>query len=67
MASVTYSHVYRRWGDVVAVNDFNLDVADKEFMVFVGPSGSVSYTHLDVYKRQTPHCPGRTSSCWSRR
>ena len=23
---------------VVAVHDFNLDVADKEFIVFVGPS-----------------------------
>ena len=46
MASVTYSHVYRRWGDVVAVNDFNLDVADKEFMVFVGPSGCGKSTSL---------------------
>jgi multiple sugar transport system ATP-binding protein len=46
MASVTYSHVYRRWGDVVAVNDFNLEVADKEFMVFVGPSGCGKSTSL---------------------
>ena len=46
MASVTYSHIYRRWGDVVAVNDFNLDVADKEFMVFVGPSGCGKSTSL---------------------
>ena len=46
MASVTYSHVYRRWGDVVAVNDFNLDVADKEFVVFVGPSGCGKSTSL---------------------
>ena len=46
MASVSYSHVYRRWGDVVAVNDFNLDVADKEFMVFVGPSGCGKSTSL---------------------
>ena len=46
MASVSYSHVYRRWGDVVAVNDFNLEVADKEFMVFVGPSGCGKSTSL---------------------
>ena len=24
---------------VVAVHDFNLDIEDKEFIVFVGPSG----------------------------
>jgi multiple sugar transport system ATP-binding protein len=46
MASVTYSHVYKRWGDVVAVNDFNLDIADKEFMVYVGPSGCGKSTSL---------------------
>mgnify|MGYP000657416434 CR=1 FL=1 len=24
MASVTYEHVFKRWGDVVAVNDLNI-------------------------------------------
>ena len=46
MASVSYRHVYKRWGDVVAVNDFNLEIADKEFMVFVGPSGCGKSTSL---------------------
>ncbi len=46
MASVTYRNVYKRWGDVIAVNDFNLEVADKEFMVFVGPSGCGKSTSL---------------------
>ncbi|HEY8921598.1 MAG TPA: ATP-binding cassette domain-containing protein, partial [Candidatus Limnocylindria bacterium] len=40
MATVTFDHVFKRFdGDVVAVNDLNLQVADGEFLVLVGPSG----------------------------
>ena len=39
MASVTYENVTKRYGDVIAVNNLNIEVADKEFLVFVGPSG----------------------------
>ncbi|MEA1996563.1 MAG: ATP-binding cassette domain-containing protein, partial [Gemmatimonadota bacterium] len=46
MASVTYEHVYKRWGEVTAVNDLTLDIADKEFMVYVGPSGCGKSTTL---------------------
>jgi multiple sugar transport system ATP-binding protein len=46
MASVTYEHVFKRWGDVVAVNDLNIEIADKEFLVFVGPSGCGKTTSL---------------------
>ena len=46
MASVTYDHVYKRWGDVIAVNDLSIDIADKEFLVFVGPSGCGKSTSL---------------------
>src|ERR671921_668493 len=46
MASVTYDHVYKRFGDVVAVNDLNIHVEDKEFLVFVGPSGCGKTTSL---------------------
>jgi len=46
MASVTYDHVYKRFGDVVAVNDLNIHVADKEFLVLVGPSGCGKTTAL---------------------
>jgi multiple sugar transport system ATP-binding protein len=46
MASVTYDHVYKRFGDVVAVNDLNVHVEDKEFLVFVGPSGCGKTTSL---------------------
>jgi multiple sugar transport system ATP-binding protein len=46
MASVTYRHVYKRFGDVTAVKDMNIEVADKEFLVFVGPSGCGKSTCL---------------------
>ena len=46
MASVTFEHVYKRWGDVTAVNDLNIHVEDKEFLVFVGPSGCGKTTSL---------------------
>jgi multiple sugar transport system ATP-binding protein len=41
-----YDHVYKRFGDVTAVNDMNIDVADKEFLVLVGPSGCGKTTAL---------------------
>ncbi len=46
MASVSYEHVYKRWGEVTAVNDLTLDIEDKEFMVYVGPSGCGKSTTL---------------------
>ncbi len=46
MASVTYDHVTKRFGDVVAVNDLNLEITDKEFLVLVGPSGCGKSTSL---------------------
>jgi len=46
MASVKFEHVYKRFGEVVAVNDLNIDIADKEFLVFVGPSGCGKTTSL---------------------
>ena len=47
MATVTFDHVYKRFpGDVIAVNDLNLQVADGEFLVLVGPSGCGKTTAL---------------------
>src|SRR5512141_2653039 len=46
MASVTFDHVFKRYGDVTAVNDLNIHVEDKEFLVFVGPSGCGKTTSL---------------------
>ena len=47
MASVKLTNVKKIYGkDTVAVQDFNLDIADKEFVVFVGPSGCGKSTTL---------------------
>ncbi len=47
MASVVLKNIYKKYpGGVTAVNDFNLDIADKEFVVLVGPSGCGKSTTL---------------------
>ena len=47
MADVTLRHVYKVYeGSVRAVNDFDLNIKDKEFVVFVGPSGCGKSTTL---------------------
>jgi len=46
MASVTYDHVFKRFGETTAVNDMNVEIADKEFLVLVGPSGCGKTTAL---------------------
>ncbi len=46
MATVTFDHVTKRFGEVVAVSDFTLDIRDGEFMVLVGPSGCGKTTCL---------------------
>ena len=46
MASVTYDHVYKKYGEVIAVNDLNIQIEDKEFLVLVGPSGCGKTTAL---------------------
>jgi multiple sugar transport system ATP-binding protein len=39
MARVELDRVNRRWGSFVGVQDFSLDIADREFVVLLGPSG----------------------------
>ena len=46
MASVTYNHVTKRFGDFEAVKDLNIEIEDHEFLVFVGPSGCGKTTSL---------------------
>lgn len=46
MASVTYDHVTKRYGETLAVEDLNIQVEDGEFLVFVGPSGCGKTTSL---------------------
>jgi len=53
MASVTFEHVYKKFGDVIAVNDLNITIADKEFLVLVGPSGTGKSTLLRCINQLT--------------
>src|SRR6478672_6646298 len=46
MASVTFEHVVKKYGDVLAINDLNIEIRDKEFLVLVGPSGCGKSTAL---------------------
>jgi multiple sugar transport system ATP-binding protein len=46
VAEVVLESIYKRFGNVTAVKDFSLHIADEEFMVFVGPSGCGKTTTL---------------------
>ena len=39
MAQIRLKNVSKRWTNFVGVNNFNLDIADQEFLVLLGPSG----------------------------
>jgi len=39
MAEIELKNITKRWGDFVGVDDFNLTIADEEFLVLLGPSG----------------------------
>ncbi|MDX1534595.1 MAG: ABC transporter ATP-binding protein, partial [Thermoplasmata archaeon] len=46
MAQVLIRDMTKRFGDVVAVDQLNLDIKDNEFVVFLGPSGCGKTTSL---------------------
>ncbi len=46
MANVTFKNVSKMFGDFVALNDLDIEINDKEFLVLVGPSGCGKTTAL---------------------
>ena len=46
MADVVLSKLHKAYGPVAAVNDINLEIKDREFVVLVGPSGCGKSTTL---------------------
>src|SRR5438874_6874248 len=46
MARVQFDHVYKSFNKVQVVQDINMDIKDKEFIVLVGPSGCGKSTTL---------------------
>ncbi len=39
MAEIELRNLNKRWGSFVGVDNFNLTIADQEFLVLLGPSG----------------------------
>ena len=48
MARILFRSVTKRFGDVFAVRDLNLEIRDKEFVVLLGPSGCGKSTTLNM-------------------
>ncbi len=47
MASISLQHIQKIYpGGIRVVRDFNLEIMEKEFIVFVGPSGCCKSTTL---------------------
>jgi multiple sugar transport system ATP-binding protein len=46
MAEIELENIVKRFGKLVAVNHFNLDIKDREFVVLLGPSGCGKTTTL---------------------
>lgn len=46
MAGIRFENVTKRFGETLAVDNFSLEIADREFLVLVGPSGCGKSTIL---------------------
>ena len=59
MAEIVLDHVVKRYPDgALAVDDFNLTIADGEFIILVGPSGCGKSTTAQHGGRPRGHHPG---------
>jgi predicted ester cyclase len=50
MARLQLKNVNKRWGSFVGVDNFNLDIADQEFLVLLGPSGCGTKDGLAAFR-----------------
>ena len=48
MANVRFERVSKRYGQVTAVRDLNLEIEDQEFLALLGPSGCGKSTTLSM-------------------
>ncbi len=48
MASISLINLTKRFGDLLAVNDLCLEIADKEFVALLGPSGCGKTTTMNM-------------------
>ncbi|WP_276280995.1 ABC transporter ATP-binding protein [Halorussus caseinilyticus] len=61
MGDVNLDDVTKEYGDVIAVNEMNLDIEDGEFVTFVGPSGCGKSTTLETIAGLTKPTSGTIS------
>ncbi|UPV99097.1 ABC transporter ATP-binding protein [Halorussus gelatinilyticus] len=61
MGDVNLDDVTKAYGDVVAVNDMNLEIEDGEFVTLVGPSGCGKSTTLETIAGLTKPTSGTIS------
>ncbi len=59
MASVTLEGITKRYEDVTAVDNMNLEIRDGEFVTFVGPSGCGKSTTMETIAGLTLPTEGR--------
>ena len=48
MASIELKNIHKQWGKFIAVDNFNLTIADNEFLVLLGPSGCGKTTTMRI-------------------
>ncbi|WP_266077878.1 ABC transporter ATP-binding protein [Haladaptatus caseinilyticus] len=61
MGEVNLEHVSKRYDDVTAVDDMNLEIEDGEFVTLVGPSGCGKSTTLETIAGLTIPTEGKIS------
>jgi multiple sugar transport system ATP-binding protein len=61
MGNVKLEHMTKRYDDVTAVDDMNLDINDGEFVTFVGPSGCGKSTTMETIAGLTKPTEGTIS------
>ena len=65
MAGLTLKNIKKVYDkEVVAVQEFNLEIADKEFIVLVGPSGCGKSTTLQMIAGLEDISDSRPSTSW---
>ena len=58
---ITFEHVARRYGDVIAVHDLSLEIPSRQIVIFVGPSGCGKTTSLKMINRLVEPSSGTIS------
>jgi len=58
MAEIELKSISKRWGNSVGVDNFNLTIADEEFLVLLGPSGCGKTTTMRILTGYLPPTDG---------